>query len=111
MNKKAQRGISGLGDILIGAIIVIAIVIGFVGTVLAGFNEFSEEDACSDASCSFDNPAGFCAINSSSEGSGIACPNDVRQSLPLGILFSLVLGLVFAAAMFVVIRNAIMKQG
>ena len=92
-------------DLLLGGIVAVVIVSVFVGIFLEGLNEFSEEDACSDASCAFNNPSGFCAINSSAEGSGITCPNDVRESLPLGVLFSVVLGLVFAVAVFIALRK------
>lgn len=94
-------------NFILGIVIVAAIVVAFVPVVLSGFNEFGEEDACTDALCSFDNPAGFCAINSSAEGSGISCPNTVRQSLPLGTLFSVVLGVIFAIAIFIVIRKSL----
>jgi len=109
MNKKGQVDFKNIGSILIGCVLVVTIIIAFTSLFLSGLNEFSEEDACSDASCSFGNPSGFCAINSSSEGSGISCPNDVRESLPLGTLFTVVLGVVFAVAMFLFIRKSIMK--
>ncbi len=92
-------------EVLLSFIIAIAIVVGFVSIFLSGLNEFSETDACEDEGCAFDNPAGFCAINSSSEGSGIACLTTPRESLPLGILFTVVLGIVFAAAVFVGLRK------
>lgn len=106
----AKTGL-GLGEILLGAVIFIAIAVGFVGTVLGGFNEFSEEDACTDAdaTCVFGNPAGFCAINGSAEGSGIPCGTTPRQSLPLGILFTTVLGILFAAGLFIAAKREFMK--
>ncbi len=106
---KFKKGQNRTGDAILAVIIGVVILAAFTGILLGGFNEFSEEDACTDASCSFNNPAGFCAINASSEGSGISCPNDVRESLPLGVLFTIVLGLVFAAGAFVAIRNMLKK--
>ncbi len=102
---------TNIGDFIIGAIITVVIISVFAGIFLSGLNEFSEEDACSDAGCAFGNPAGFCAINSSAEGSGIVCPDEVRESLPLGALFTVVLGLIFAVAMFLIIRKQIMGKG
>lgn len=96
-----------VGGILITVLIVVVLIVAFTSVILSSFNEFSEDDACSDAGCSFGNPAGFCAINSSSEGSGIGCPSDVRESLPLGILFTVVLGVIFAVFAFRTIFKAI----
>lgn len=106
MDNKGQIDFQNIGTVLIGCVLVVTLIIAFTSIFLTGLNEFSQEDACSDALCSFDNPAGFCAINSSSEGSGISCPNTVRASLPLGVLFTVVLGIIFAIGMFAVIRKS-----
>ncbi len=106
-DKKAQeKNISGM---LLGIVIVAILLVAFVPIVLSGFNEFSQEDACFDAdpTCSFNNPSGFCAINSSSEGSGIACGTTPRESLPLGVLFTVVLGVILAIGAFGVIRKSL----
>ena len=104
MADKTDKSI-GLG--ILGVIITAVIIIGFVTVFLDGINEFTPDDACSVAGCSFNNPSGFCAINSSAEGSGITCPNDVRESLPLTTLFTVALVILFAIGMFVAIRKTI----
>lgn len=101
-----------VGGFILTFIIALAIVVAFVSIFLSGLNEFSESDACTDAdpTCAFDNPQGFCAINSSSEGSGIACGITPRESLPLGVLFAIALPVLFAAGVFIALRNFLRKK-
>ncbi len=100
-----------IGGVLVLVILIVAISVPIVVELLSQTNEFTPDDACSDAGCSFNNPSGFCAINSSSEGEGVACPNDVRQTLPLNVLFSSVILIVIAIALFLLFRSVIEKIG
>lgn len=101
----------GVGGKLLGVVIIAFIVLAFVVVFLNGLGEFSDLNACEDASCSFDNPSGFCAINSSAEGTGISCPNPVSPTLPLQGLFATVLAIIFAVAIFVVIMKNLKNIG
>jgi len=108
-DKKAQLSDRNIGTGILTVIIVASILVAFVTIFLDGLNEFTPADACSDALCAFDNPAGFCAINSSAEGAGISCPNPVRESLPLQALFVTVLAIIFAVGIFLAIMKSVRK--
>lgn len=97
--------------IIIGIIVSLAIIVALFIEFSSGLNEFTPADACTDVGCAFDNPVGFCAINSSSEGSGISCPVTVRESLPLQSLIIVVLGLLFAVGIFTFLKGNLSKIG
>lgn len=95
--------------IILGIIVVVSIISGVIGAVLSSFNELTPQDACEDEGCAFDNPAGFCAINSSTEGSGIACPTTPRSTSSLLAILVPVFSIIFAIGLFFGIKVMIKK--
>jgi len=95
--------------VVLAVIVVASVIAGVAGSFVSSINTFTPEVACTEEGCAFDNPAGFCAINSSSEGSGIACETTPRTTSGFLVLFIPVIFIVFAVGIFASLRFLIAK--
>lgn len=85
--QKLSKGINIALTIIISVIVLFQIFTSLTPEAQDAGNRFSDETKCGEAGCFFNSTSPVnCLINSSTEGQGISCPNDVAI-VPLASLF------------------------